>query len=383
MNIACRRSSKPIAKCIYSSIKCNHIFTKPFDCESEVVKEAERIVENSVSHLNQEWLLVNNTEIAPFIETVAEHPLVEYTRNLFSNQEFPSWSLLLLLISKLAGSKFESSINQSQTTLTKIMEKLRLSNIIHKSMRTILRHEKGIEEICTTNQVLLLSGDYIFSTCMLDLSTLGSWRVNEIVFSSARDLTEAAFIPPEYNQNMTIPAPPKSNVENVVIRNYIDSGSISYGDALGNAKSEWIARQLTNEAHIMAKFSQASTVLANQPEELQESAYILGRNLALAMQLRKEISIFRPGNYTPFLLTNAPLMFHLQDNVDDYKTITDSFSKCDIFKYDCIRELVANGSGLQKSVEMKTELVNSCLEVLNKFPDNDAKDVLSNILLDV
>lgn len=120
-------------------------------------------------------------------------------------------------------------------------------------------------------------------------------------------------------------------------------------------------------------------MLADHSKDLEESGYIFGRNLALALQIRKDISSFKPGESGPFSLISAPLMFHIQDNLEFYDTLMEHV-KQDNIKYGQIRSLILSGNGIEKSLELKQEFVICGLEALNKFQESKAKNALINIL---
>lgn len=73
-------------------------------------------------------------------------------------------------------------------------------------------------------------------------------------------------------------------------------------------------------------------------------------------------------------------MFHLQEDPDFYSEIlkgSDDVRCCD---FDRIVKIVGKGPGIKKTQDLKQELVDKCLEVLDGFKDTNAKQALQNIV---
>lgn len=73
---------------------------------------------------------------------------------------------------------------------------VRTSNIIHKSILNINKNDEFSEDLHFGNKLTLLTGDYLLSNSFRELAGLKSHRVNELVSTSLRDLSEADFIEP-------------------------------------------------------------------------------------------------------------------------------------------------------------------------------------------
>ncbi|CAG9858478.1 unnamed protein product [Phyllotreta striolata] len=358
---------------------------------TKAVNEAEKVIGYSTSFLSLRWLL--NDEVANIAFNLkkligTKHPLINTARELIINKESPSWGLLVLLISKAAGlnkkfSPVECDINagvlNSQRVLAEVTEMVRTSNIIHKSILNISKNDEFYDDLHFGNKLSLLTGDYLLSTSFRELAGLNCYRVNELVSTCLRDLSEADFIEPRNRQNQPYPAEPVPQKEDVPVPHHFDKDVLVVSEVLGNAKAEWTLRHLLGGASLLGKCCQATLVLAEQPRHLEEASYIFGRNTALALQVRKDITYFRSGEIGPFSLISAPLMFHIQDDVEFYKTLVESITNDDI-QYGKIRSIVLSGNGIEKSLELKNEFVNNSLEALKSFPESEAKNALINIL---
>ncbi|CAH1100692.1 unnamed protein product [Psylliodes chrysocephalus] len=120
-------------------------------------------------------------------------------------------------------------------------------------------------------------------------------------------------------------------------------------------------------------------MLTDHSKDLEQPAYTIGRSIALSQQIQTDISNFKSGAFGPFSLISAPMMFYIQDNVDLYQTLMKHVEKDDI-NYDELRNLVITGNAIEKSLELKDEFVLNGMEALKKFPENEAKNALINIL---
>lgn len=258
---------------------------------------------------------------------------------------------------------------------------MKTSNIIHKSLQNIDKSNiKDADDINYGNKLALLTGDYLLSTCFRELAVLKNQEVNELVSTALRDLTEAEFLGPRDLQNRALPAPPDISLNNETVNIPNEYGSEPYriDGILGNAKAEWTLRNLLGGGTLLAKCCQGSLKLGGHTEELQKYAYLVGRNMALAWQLRiEQESITSYDKYSPFNLTCAPVLFHLQSEPKYYKVISNLGEDVD---FSSIRQTVLSGPGLEKTQELQEEFVELALSALNKFPESSATNALKNII---
>ncbi|CAH1100690.1 unnamed protein product [Psylliodes chrysocephalus] len=362
------------------SVRHNHL-----NC-NKAISYGENIVGCSVPVFDLKWLPEVDLE-SHFRKLIgSQHPITNTIREI-SLDESLSWSLITLLVSKAAGLSENSSklgnylnpgIFEKQMVLATITEMIRISHIFHKNIISI-RKDDYQKHVSFGNKLSLLIGDYLQSESRMQLASLKCNKVNELVTSTFRDLAEAEFIEPQDGQNRLLPALPRSTKEKNSMPNNLEQDIFVIEEILGNAKSEWIMRHVLGGASLLAKSCQAAMMLADRSEELEQSAYTIGRSIALSQQLQKDISSFQFTEFGPFSLISAPMMFYIQDNVDFYKTLMKHVEKDDI-NYDEIRNFVIAGNAIEKSLELKYEFVSNGLEALTHFPENEAKTVLISIL---
>lgn len=130
--------------------------------------------------------------------------------------------------------------------------------------------------------------------------------------------------------------------------------------------------------HLLFLF-QGTLMLADHPTSRQKSGYLFGRNMALAWQAHKDISVININNSNPFNLINAPLMFHLEYDTSYYEKLMKDVESEKV-DYREIKEIVKIGPGISKSEEMYKELSENALKVLGEFHECEAKVALKNII---
>ncbi|XP_072397645.1 all trans-polyprenyl-diphosphate synthase PDSS2-like [Diabrotica undecimpunctata] len=365
--------------------------TKSIEHRDRAVIEAEKIVGYPTSFLNLRWLL--NDEVANIAVHLkkligTKHPLVHTARELLLNKEVPSWGLIVLLISKAGGlrtklSQLDCDINagilHTQRVLAEITEMVRTSNIIHKSVLNITTEDEFQEDLHFGNKLSLLTGDYLLSNSFRELAALKCHPVNELISTALRDLVEATFIEPRDKQNRPVPASPLSEQKEILVPHEYEQDLLQLSEVLGNAKAEWTLRHLLDGASLLGKCCQAALMLADHSETLKKSAYIFGRNIALALQIKKDILQISTSQTGPFSLINAPLMYHLQECPDLYVDLMKEVDN-DNINYDRIRNVVSRSKGTTKALELQAEFVVNGKAALNEFSDNNAKNALVKIL---
>ncbi|CAH1100691.1 unnamed protein product [Psylliodes chrysocephalus] len=362
------------------SVRHNHLNS------NKAISYVENIVGCSVPVFDLKWLPEVDLE-SHFRKLIgSQHPITNAIREI-SLDESLSWSLITLLVSKAAvlsensskhGNDLNPGIFQKQMVLATITEMIRISNIFHKNIINIHKDDYQ-KHVSFGNTLSLLIGDYLESETLMQLASLKCNKVLELVISTFRDVAEAEFIEPQDGQSRPLPASPLSTKEKNSMPNHLDQDIFVIEEILGNAKAEWIMRHVLGGASLLAKSCQAAMMLADHSEELEQSAYTIGRSIALSQQLQKDISNYKSTEFGPFSLISAPMMFYIQDNVDFYQTLMENVEKDDI-NYNEIRNLVINGNAIEKSLELKDEFVLNGMEALNQFPENKAKNALINIL---
>ncbi|KAJ8917518.1 hypothetical protein NQ315_005567 [Exocentrus adspersus] len=355
------------------------------------INEAEKIVGYPTSFLSLRWIL--NDEVANIALHLRKligtnHPLLNTARDLIVNKQSLNWGLIVLLVSKAGGIKSEFSyvdcditagILHSQRVLAEVTEMIRTSNLLHKSVQNVKANDPNFNDFTFGNKLSMLTGDYLLSTSFRELAGLKNHDLNEFISSSLRDLAEAQFIEPRDKQNRPLPAPPLTEQKDIKIPNQFDQDVLQIGEVLGNAKAEWTLRHLLDGGSLLAKCCQGALMLAEQPQTLQKLGYLLGRNIALAWQACKDQKIFDNGRNDKFSLVCAPLLFHIQSDPSYYARIKEYADTSDV-NYTEIREVVKSGPGLQKTIELQEEFSLNALNVLEEFPDSEAKSALINII---
>ncbi|XP_057667670.1 all trans-polyprenyl-diphosphate synthase PDSS2-like [Diorhabda carinulata] len=389
--IQLKNVSKICGKNRVTIIHSHKLSTKSMEQSDRAVNEAEKLVGYPTSFLNLRWLL--NDEVANVAIHLkkligTKHPLVNTARELLLNKETPSWGLLVLLISKAGGlsnkfSKLDCDINagilHSQRVLAEITEMVRTSNIIHNSVLNISSDDEFKDDLHFGNKLSLLTGDYLLSNSFKELAALKCHPVNELVSTSLRDLTEASFIEPRDSQNRPLPASPLSKQKEPLLPHSYEKDLLKMSEVMGNVKAEWTLRHLLGGGTLLGKCCQASLMLADHPEELEKAGYLFGRNIALALQIRKDISQYNSGRNGSFSLINAPLMFHIQDNPEYYENLMVDVED-DSINYNRIRNVVSRGKGIEKSLELQEEFIVNGRNALRIFPESSTKQALDNIL---
>lgn len=293
-------------------------------------------------------------------------------RNLLLRNDQPNWGLVVLLTSKMAGfnSKFSDAecderadILHTQRVLAEVVEMIKTSHLFHRAVMEIEPSHPDYSDLNYGNKLALLSGDYLLSTSFHEVARLKNSQVQEIMSLTLRDLTEGSFLP-------ALPAKPINSQKSVLLAE--DETNVTpfrITNVLGHMKSEWILRNVLSGGSLLGRTCQCSLIFANHTSDFQALAYNLGRNIALAWQASVE------ANMNHFHLLSAPLMFHLEFDPGFYKEIVQQ--NVDL---DYIKDIVTRGPGVEKTIELQKELVQQTFDVLNKFEDNEAKDVLLNII---
>ncbi|XP_060518742.1 all trans-polyprenyl-diphosphate synthase PDSS2-like [Cylas formicarius] len=387
-NLSC--SSKHICKnAIYRNLVTQ---AKALTIRNKIVNEAEKIVGYPTSFLSLRWLL--NDEIANIISHIkrligTNHPLLASARGLLLGNEIPTWGLIVLLISKAGGLPKDVSeidkdimagILHSQRVLAEVTEMIHTSNILHNSILNISQNNPQYSDLNFGNTLSLLSGDFLLSSSFKELAGLKNQEVNELVSACLRDLTEAAFIEPRDEQNRALPAKPLKMQTDIVIPNEFGTKPLKIKDVLGNAKAEWTLRHFLGTASLLAKCCQGALKLAGHSDNFQKLGYIFGKNMALAWKANEDLEAFQLNKDGIFDLVAAPVLFHLQHDPAFYDEILKGSQNIEDCDYKKMREMIHCGPALKLTQDLKQELVENSIEVLQQFSDSDARSALINIV---
>lgn len=279
---------------------------------------------------------------------------------------------------------FSAGILHSQRSLAEVTEMIRTSNKLHKALLNYDMTIANTGDLNFGNKIALLSGDYLLSNSFHELACLKNHDLNELMSSALRDLVECDFIGPRDEQNHPLPAKPLPLQERQELLIPPEFGvaphKIDVKSVLGNAKAEWTLRNVLGGASLLGKSCQGAMLLAGHDKHLQEQAYLFGRHLALIWQANFEIQQLLSAKYGPFSLTSAPILFHLEHDVNAYEEIEKGREEVVHVDYTKLHKIVLSGPGIEKTKDLQEELAEEALQLLKNFDVKDARKALENII---
>lgn len=309
---------------------------------------------------------------------------LKFNKNFNAFQGIFCFSFLLCF---LLNNLFFTGILHSQRALAEVTGMIRTSNKLH---RALLNYDISIENISDLhfgNKIALLSGDYLLSSSFHELACLKNHDLNELMSSALKDLVECDFIGPRDEQNHPLPAKPLPAEKRKDVAVPTEFGvapiQIDMKCVLGNAKAEWMLRNVLGGASLLGKSCQGAMLLAGHDKYFQEKAYLFGRYLGLAWQAHLDMQQFVAAEYGPFSLISAPILFHLEDDLEAYEEIEKGKNDVANINYAKLHKTVLNGQGIEKTKSLQLELAGEALEVLKEFPVKDAHGALENIIKDM
>ncbi|XP_017775491.1 PREDICTED: uncharacterized protein LOC108561886 [Nicrophorus vespilloides] len=349
----------------------------------KVTKEAENIVGYPTSFLNLRWIL--NDEFASLVGHFRKlidtnHPLPQIAKDLFFKNDFPSFGLIILLISKAGGVKQiakdmemdrTAGIMHGQRVLAEVVEMIRMSFLIHNSVIAVDAKCADENNLNYGNKIALLTGDYLLSKCFHDLAQLNNSEVEELMSSSFRDCAECNFLGA---------LPMKHLHQNNV--NYFTESNISIGpyklqDVLGSYRDEWIFRTILHSGNLLAKACKSSLIYGNHDVHLQNIAYLFGRNLTLAMQAKKDCEEILNASDKINLLS-APVMLYFQKQPQRYDDIQKISDQCDDIH--SFKNEVLNCTVIEETREMSMDFAKKAAKNLDDFDDSESKESLLQMI---
>lgn len=311
-------------------------------------------------------------------------------RDLFFQNDLPSWGLIVLLVSKAIGFKSNSpepqniaaGVLHSQRALAEITEMIRKSILIHKGLLNFSSSEKNSDILNFGNKMALLCGDYLLCKSYHELAELRNQEVNELISSALRDLVDCEFVGPRDNQNKPLPAKPDKKAGFIATEIATESHitPINVKNALGNAKAEWTARNILGGASLLGRSCQCTINLAGYGDDHQQMGYRFGKHLALAWQAWIDKNSITNWNFGPFNLVSAPVLFHLQHEPAVYEEIERGYEDVNDVDYVKLHKIISSGPGLSQTCELQWQQSKIALEMLEMFPANDARNALLNII---
>lgn len=234
------------------------------------------------------------------------------------------------------------------------------------------------------NKIALLSGDYLLSNSFHQLACLKNHDLNELMSSALRDLVECDFLGRRDEQNQPLPAKPLPLDEREDVSIPPEFGvaplKIDANRVLGNAKAEWMLRNILGGASLLGKSCQGAMLLAGHSSDIQEQAFLFGKYLGLTWQSHCELQQFLAAKYGAFSLISAPVLFHLEHDMDAYEEIKKGKDNIANVDYAKLHNAILNGPGIEKTKYLRTELAEEALEYLKVFTVTSAHDALENII---
>ncbi|GJQ70196.1 hypothetical protein Trydic_g22656 [Trypoxylus dichotomus] len=324
------------------------------------IAEAEKVVGYPTSFLNLSWLLSDQLmNIAFHLRKLlgTNHPLLNVIKDFIMDSEKPSWSLIVLLISKVGGynknfpdidKDVTAGVLHSQRILSEVMEMIRIGNLLHNSLISIEDDTKNVQNVTFGNKIALLSGDYLLSNSSRQLACLKHHGLNELMSSATRDLAENYFIKPRDKHNKALPTKPKSQPKEINVPDELGMAFSDFSNFLGNARTEWMLRSTLGGASLLGKSCKGVLMLAGYGEDFQRSGYILGRHLALTLKATRDYnSVFKNGYIST---VSAPVLFYLERHPNFYSEIERIIDKDDDIDYDDIRIKLRQSSALSDTI---------------------------------
>ncbi|XP_049767676.1 all trans-polyprenyl-diphosphate synthase PDSS2 [Schistocerca gregaria] len=348
---------------------------------NKAVSEAEKIVGYPTSFLSLRWLLSDEiANVALHLRKLvgSNHPLLKTAKGLLYNgrNNMQAWGLIVLLISKAAGhlnvEEMEedkaAGVLHSQRALAEVTEMIRTSHLVHKGMVNIYPglypEAADLGDMTFGNKIALLSGDYLLANSCMELASLRNQDLVELMSSAVRDLAEAEFVGRRDKQNNPLPWPP---------------GTPGYRDA----EEDWTIRNVLSAGSLLGKSCQGTLKLAGHGPQLQQQGYLFGKHLALAWQACLDLEPFA-SHYTPdspFNLTSAPILFHLEHDATLYKEIEKGHESVLNVDYTKVHSIVQKGPGIKRTKQLQKKHSQKAMEVLKVFDESDARTALSNIIV--
>lgn len=365
---------------------------------NRAVSEAEKIVGYPTSFLSLRWVMSDEiANVALHLRKLvgSNHPLLKTAKNLIYNgkNNMQAWGLIVLLVSKAAGHSPEipdmeqdkaAGVLHSQRALAEVTEMIRTSHLVHKALVNMNTRQLTVAEpddMTFGNKIALLSGDYLLANSCSELANLRNQELVELMSSAVRDLAEAEFLGERDEQNNPLPSRPVAGdgEPNTEWECVIDPLPLT--GVLGRARREWAARHVLAAGALLGKSCSAALKLAGHQPKLQTQGYLFGCHLALAWQAFLDLEPFSGPEPSRFSLVGAPLAFTLQARPELYEYIEAGRKSVHDVDYHALYKAVLEGDGIEQTKKLQREHIATACEVLDSFPNCDARTALTNIIV--
>jgi decaprenyl-diphosphate synthase subunit 2 len=378
---------------------------------NRALSEAEKIVGYQTSFLSLRYLLSDEiTNLALHLRKLigSSHPLVHTAKTLIYGQNnLQTWGLIVLLVSKMAGHASDipemeqdksAGVLYKQRTLAEVTEMVRTANLIHQGVFNLQNLSNAGNNLSSDsdmifgNKIALLGGDYLLGSACAQIGKLKNQELNELMCTAFRDMADSHFLGDRDVQNLPLPSDPANKNKNeeeqsnddVPIDRIDNKMPFNLKNVLGRAEDEWTLRFTLSEATLLGKSCQSALLLAKKSEELQRQVYFFGKHLSLAWQASMDLEPFRLNKLptdAKINLVSAPVLFHLEHDPSIYDEIKKGVESVDDIDYKKLHAAILNGPGIEKTKELQSKHTLLAMAELFKFPENDARTALENIIL--
>ncbi|XP_026328391.1 decaprenyl-diphosphate synthase subunit 2 [Hyposmocoma kahamanoa] len=367
---------------------------------NRAVSEAEKIVGYPTSFLSLRWVLSDEiANVALHLRKLvgSNHPVLKTAKNLIYNgkNNMQAWGLIVLLISKAAGHSSEipdmeqdkaAGVLHSQRALAEVTEMIRTSHLVHKGLVNMNSRQLSMDvdpgDMLFGNKIALLSGDYLLANACSELANLRNQELVELMSSAVRDLAEAEFLGDRDEQNNPLPTMPLPKEERQTALEWdCVIEPLPLTGVLGSARREWAARHVLAAGALLGKSCSGTLKLAGHDQQLQSQGYLFGCHLALAWQAFLDLEAFTGPEPTSFSLVGAPLAFTLEARPELYSYIEAGRRSVHEVDYHALYKAVLEGDGIEQTKQLQREHIAAACEVLESFPNCDARTALLNIIV--
>lgn len=212
-----------------------------------------------------------------------------------------------------------------------------------------------------------------------------------MISSAIRDFTESEFIGDRDNQNNALPSRPNYGPPSGALSNLDDDffetdvlKPIDFQKYLTNPEKEWEVRHLLHAGHLLARSCEGALKLSKQSEELQKYGFLFGKHLSLAWQACLDYAPFRSSSLPPnttFNLIGAPVLFHLSYDSSCYEEIEKGKYSIENIDFEKLHSMIRIGPALKLTKDLQFKHTTKALEILEHFPQNEARTSLENMLI--
>lgn len=216
-----------------------------------------------------------------------------------------------------------------------------------------------------------------------------------MISSVIRDHAESDFIGDRDEQNNPLPTEPGKRPPNALTFEEMEQeiDQFSGGDVLkpipkdrfmASAHGEWILRNFLSSGSLLGRGCQGSLVLAQLSKHAQRNAFRLGLHISLAWQACHDLDPFETRSWREgdsFSLVSAPVLLHLEFDPTLYNEIKKGYVHVDNVDYERIHQKIINGPAVELTHHLLRRHILAALQILNKYPNTDARAALQNIIM--